>query len=311
MQEHFPVMAGEVVHSLNIKEGGTYVEATFGRGGHTRAILERLGPEGRVLSIDRDHEACEVARKIFKSEPRFTIVHAPFSDLSRILDSRNLSKKVIGIVIDLGVSSAQLDQPRRGFSFTTLGPLDMRMDLTQGEPAADWLARVEEQDLYRTLRDLGEERFARRIARRIVQRREETPIRTTTALAKLVTEIIPTREQGKNPATRSFQAIRMRVNRELDELASVLPQAVDALIGRGRLVVISFHSLEDRLVKRFMRTAAIGDIYPPDLPVTHDCMKPILRIVEQPLRPTSREVFANPRSRSAILRVAEKIENHS
>ena len=301
-------MVGEVMQALNVQDSGTYVDATFGRGGHTRAILECLGPEGRVLAIDRDPEACAASRNLFPAETRLTVVHAPFSDLSKILHARNLAQRVIGIVLDLGVSSTQLDQPQRGFSFSRPGPLDMRMDPTSGETAAEWLARVGEKDLYHVLRELGEERFARRIARQVVQQREETSICTTTTLSKLVADVIPTREQSKHPATRSFQAIRMHVNRELDELESVLPQAVDALIARGRLVVISFHSLEDRLVKRFMRKAASGDSYPPDLPVTHDRLRPTLRKVGKPLRPTISEVAVNARSRSAILRTAEKLD---
>ena len=301
-------MVGEVIQALNVQDSGTYVDATFGRGGHTRAILECLGPEGRVLAIDRDPEACAASRNLFPAETRLTVVHAPFSDLSKILHARNLAQRVIGIVLDLGVSSTQLDQPQRGFSFSRPGPLDMRMDPTSGETAAEWLARVGEKDLYHVLRELGEERFARRIARQVVQQREETSICTTTTLSKLVADVIPTRERSKHPATRSFQAIRMHVNRELDELESVLPQAVDALIARGRLVVISFHSLEDRLVKRFMRKAASGDSYPPDLPVTYDRLRPTLRKVGKPLRPTISEVAVNARSRSAILRTAEKLD---
>lgn len=301
-------MAGEVMRALNVQVSGTYVDATFGRGGHTRAILERLGPEGRVLAIDRDPESCEAARDLFRMETRLTVVHAPFSDLSAILQARDLSQPVIGILLDLGVSSPQLDQAQRGFSFTHPGPLDMRMDPTRGQTAAEWLARVQEKDLHRVLRELGEERFARRIARQVVKQRDVMPIRTTAALSKLVSDVVPTRERGKHPATRSFLAIRMHVNRELDELKLVLPQAVDALVASGRLVVMSFHSIEDRLVKQFMRKAASGDIYPPDLPVTQDRIRPILRIVGKPLRPTVQEVTVNPRSRSAILRTAEKLD---
>ena len=213
LQEHSPVMVGEVMRALNVQDSGTYVDATFGRGGHTRAILERLGPEGRVLAIDRDPESCAVSRNLFPAETRLTVVHAPFSDLSKILHGRNLAQHVIGIVLDLGVSSTQLDQPQRGFSFSRPGPLDMRMDPTHGETAAEWLARVEEKDLYHVLRELGEERFARRIARQVVQQREEMSIRTTATLSKLVADVVPTRERSKHPATRSFQAIRMHVNR--------------------------------------------------------------------------------------------------
>ena len=308
IQEHSPVMVKEVVRALNMQDGGTYVDATFGRGGHTKAILDSLNTKGRVLAIDRDPESCYAARKLFPGEDRLTVVQRPFSDLSKILDELNLIECVIGIVIDLGVCSPQVDEARRGFSFLRHGPLDMRMNQSVGESAADWLDRVEEKELYLVLRKLGEERFAGRIARQIVRRRKVIPIRTTEALSNLVADVVPTRERGKHPATRSFQAIRMHINRELDELEAVLPQALNVLVAGGRLVVISFHSLEDRLVKLFMRDAASGDNYPPDLPITQDLVRPILKIVGKPLRPTAHEINANPRSRSAILRSAEKLE---
>jgi 16S rRNA (cytosine1402-N4)-methyltransferase len=308
IQQHTPVMAREVVRALNIRDGGTYVDATFGRGGHTRAILDCLSSKGRVLAIDRDPDSCSAAYKLFPAETRLTVLHHPFSNLSQVLHEFNLNHSVIGIVIDLGVSSTQLDQPKRGFSFLRHGPLDMRMDPTIGETAADWLDRVEEKDLYHVLRELGEERFAGRIARQVIRQRKMMPIRTTEMLSNLVTDVVPTRERGKHPATRSFQAIRMHINQELDELESLLPQALDGLAAGGRLIVISFHSLEDRLVKLFMRKGASGDSYPPDLPITHDLIRPTLKIIGKPLRPTAQEVTANPRSRSAILRVAEKLE---
>lgn len=309
IQEHSPVMVREVLRALNIQAGGIYVDATFGRGGHTKAILDRLNSNGRVLAIDRDPESCTAARSSFPRENRLTVIHRQFSDLSNILDEFNLNKCVIGILIDLGLCSTQLDTARRGFSFLRPGPLDMRMDTSVGETAADWLARVEEKELYRVLRELGEERFARRIAHQVVKQRKSMPIRNTEALSKLVTDVVPTRERRKHPATRSFQAIRMHLNRELEELKRVLPQATNGLMEGGRLVVISFHSLEDRLVKLFMRDAANGDIFPPDLPITQDHISPVLRLVSKPVRPTTQEITTNPRSRSAVLRVAEKIES--
>jgi 16S rRNA (cytosine1402-N4)-methyltransferase len=270
--------------------------------------LERLGPDGRILAIDRDPESCRVARDFFAGESRLTVVQSVFSDLSKILDARNLSHRITGIVFDLGVCSAQLDYAQRGFSFARSGPLDMRMDPTCGESAAEWLARVEEKDLYRVLRELGEERFARRIAHKLVKERSLVPVHSTSKLAQLVEDAVPTRERGKHPATRSFQAIRMHVNSELAELESVLPQTLHALSSRGRLVVISFHSLEDRVVKRFMRSGASGDDYPPDLPITEDQLCPTLKIIGKPLRPSAQEIAINPRSRSGILRVAERLE---
>ena len=308
IQEHTPVMVREVVRALNIKDGGIYIDATFGRGGHTRAILDQLDSTGRVVAIDRDPESCHSAQELFPEESRLTVAQRPFSDLSKILDEYKLSQSVIGILIDLGVCSTQLDESSRGFSFLRQGPLDMRMDPSSGETAADWLGRDEEKELYRVLRDLGEERFARRIAGQVIRQRKVAPIRSTEALSKLVSDVVPTRERGKHPATRSFQAIRMHINRELEELKAVLPQAINALMVGGRLAVISFHSLEDRLVKLFMRDAANGDIYPPDVPITQDLIRPVLRIVGKPVRPMVEEVSANPRARSAILRVAEKIE---
>ena len=301
-------MAGEAMQALNIQNSGTYVDVTFGRGGHTRAILERLGPEGRILAIDRDPESCRVARDLFAGDSRLTVVHAVFSDLSKILDTQSLSHRITGIIFDLGVCSTQLDRAQRGFSFSRSGPLDMRMDPTCGESAREWLARVQEGDLYRILRELGEERFARRIARKLVTERSLVPNHSTLDLAELIADAVPTRERSKHPATRSFQAIRMHINSELIELESALPQALDALSAQGRLVVISSHSLEDRAVKRSMRQAASGDVYPPDLPITHDRIRPTLKIIGKPLRPSTQEITNNPRSRSAILRAAEKLE---
>ena len=303
---HTSVMVNEVVEALNIRPDGTYVDATFGRGGHTRAILECLGPAGRVLAIDRDPDACRYGHEVFANEPRMLLVQARFSDLAAIIEREGLRQRITGMVFDLGVSSPQLDHASRGFSFQKQGPLDMRMDFSTGETVADWLSAVEEAELVRVLRELGEERYAKRIARAVVSARQHVPLTTTTELAALISQCVPTAEPGKHPATRTFQALRIKVNGELDELDVILSQIESLLSVNGRLVVISFHSLEDRRVKHFFRRCARGDRYPPDLPITRDQIRPTLRLVGKLLRPTSEEVDLNPRARSAVMRVAER-----
>ena len=291
--------------ALNIRADGLYVDATFGRGGHSAAILARLGPDGRLLALDRDPQAVAVAQRELGSEPRFAIVRKPFSMLEETIAERGWHKRVNGILFDLGVSSPQLDDAERGFSFRQPGPLDMRMDPTRGESAADWLAHADEQEIADVLYTLGEERYARRIARAIVRARTEQSITTTTQLTAIIANAVPTRERNKDPATRSFQAIRLHVNRELDELRAALPQALAALAPGGRLAVISFHSLEDRIVKLFMRREQQGPELPPDLPVRHVEVPVRLRTVGKAVRPSEAEVRRNPRARSAVLRVAE------
>ena len=303
---HTSVMVKEVVEALNIRPDGTYVDATFGRGGHTRAILECLGPAGRVLAIDRDPDACRYGHEVFANEPRMLLVQARFSDLAEIIEREGLRQRITGMVFDLGVSSPQLDHASRGFSFQKQGPLDMRMDFSTGETVADWLSAVEEAELVRVLRELGEERYAKRIARAVVGARGHVPLTTTTELAALISQCVPTAEPGKHPATRTFQALRIKVNGELDELDVILSQIESLLSVNGRLVVISFHSLEDRRVKHFFRRCARGDQYPPDLPITRDQIRPTLRLVGKLLRPTREEVDLNPRARSAVMRIAER-----
>ena len=303
---HTSVMVKEVVEALNIRPDGTYVDATFGRGGHTRAILECLGPAGRVLAIDRDPDACRYGHEVFANEPRMLLVQARFSDLAAIIEREGLRQRITGMVFDLGVSSPQLDHASRGFSFQKQGPLDMRMDFSTGETVADWLSAVEEAELVRVLRELGEERYAKRIARAVVGARGHVPLTTTTELAALISQCVPTAEPGKHPATRTFQALRIKVNGELDELDVILSQIESLLSVNGRLVVISFHSLEDRRVKHFFRRCARGDRSPPDLPITRDQIRPTLRLVGKLLKPTSEEVDLNPRARSAVMRVAER-----
>lgn len=301
-------MPAEVLTALDPRPDGRYVDATFGRGGHARELLKRLGPDGWLLAIDRDPLACAAAQKEFGGDRRVFIERGPFSMLERYVDRQGWSGRVDGILIDLGVSSPQLEDPARGFSFLRDGPLDMRMDPDAGAPAADWVNSAPETELVRVIREYGEERFATRIARAILRERAEAPIDTTGRLAAIVAGAVPAREPGKHPATRTFQAVRMHINRELDELAAALPQALRALAPRGRLVIISFHSLEDRMVKRFLRAAARGDDYPPDMPVRADQLCPRLRLVGRALRPGAAEIARNPRARSAVLRAAERTE---
>jgi 16S rRNA (cytosine1402-N4)-methyltransferase len=284
-----------------VRADGTYVDGTFGRGGHSRLILARLGPQGRLFALDRDPEAELAAREL--RDPRFTFVRTRFSDLSA------LPRGVDGMLFDLGVSSPQLDDAARGFSFRRDGPLDMRMDPTQGESAADWLERAEQQEIAEVIRDYGEERFAKQIAAAIVAARGREPLRRTGQLADLVGAAVRTREPGQDPATRTFQALRLHVNRELEEVSLMLPQALARLAPGGRLVVISFHSLEDRIVKRFLRSQARPEM-PRRLPLReHEMPQATLRELGKPRRPSAREVADNPRARSAILRVAEKTPN--
>ncbi len=295
------------MEALSISENGIYVDATFGRGGHAAAILQRLGAGGRLLAIDKDMDAIEMAQQKFADDERFSIYHGSFADLGHATAAAGVCGKVDGILLDLGVSSPQLDDASRGFSFLRDGPLDMRMDTTRGRSAAQWLAEAEARDITRVLKVFGEERFGKRIANAIVTAREEAPLETTAQLAAIISDAVPVKEKGKHPATRSFQAIRIFINGELDDLSSCLDQVIEVLAPEGRLAVISFHSLEDRIVKRFMRDQARGDDFPPDLPVTVDQLQPTLHGVGKAIRASAIEVGANPRARSAVLRVAEKV----
>ncbi len=303
---HRPVLVDEAVDALAVRADGAYVDATFGRGGHTRAVLDRLGGDGRVLALDRDPEAMIAATTI--GDPRLTARQAPFSRLAEEAHACGF-EAVQGVLFDLGVSSPQLDDPQRGFSFRHDAPLDMRMDPTSGESAAQWLARATEDDITEVIRTYGEERFARAVAKAVVAARSRQPIRTTGELAAIVASAVRTRERGQDPATRTFQALRIHVNQELEELALALPQAVALLASGGRLAVISFHSLEDRIVKRFIRERAHPEAEAPrDLPLrAAELPQPELRVVGKPRRAGEREVRENPRARSAILRVAEKV----
>jgi 16S rRNA (cytosine1402-N4)-methyltransferase len=302
---HITVLLEEAVAALAVKADGVYVDATFGRGGHSRAILGQLGPQGRLLALDRDPRAVAVGEAL--GDPRLLMRHRAFAELAEAVQAEGLTA-VDGILLDIGVSSPQLDEGERGFSFRFDAPLDMRMDTTQGETAAEWLARADVREITEVIRDYGEERFAFQIAKKVVAARSERRIATTGEFAALVRETVRTRELGQDPATRSFQALRIHINQELDQLALVLPQALACLKPGGRLVVISFHSLEDRIVKRFMRDAAVPDTLPKDLPLTADRLpQPKMRLVGKPVKPSDAETQANPRARSAVMRVAEKI----
>jgi 16S rRNA (cytosine1402-N4)-methyltransferase len=300
---HVPVLLEEAVAALNVREGKTYVDGTFGRGGHSAAILAGVGLRGRLLALDQDpaalsHRALE--------DPRLELIHARFSQMQRVLAERGVTR-VAGVLLDLGVSSPQLEEAARGFSFAREGPLDMRMDPTRGESAAEWLARADEKDIREVVKTYGEERFAQSVAAAIVAARLREPVRTTRQLAEIVGRAVRTREPGQHPATRTFQAFRIHVNQELAELEVALPQAAGLLEKGGRLAVISFHSLEDRIVKGFIRERSTADRLPKGVPVrAADLPEPQLRAIGRAVKPTDAEVRRNPRARSAVLRVAEK-----
>ncbi|MCO6429193.1 16S rRNA (cytosine(1402)-N(4))-methyltransferase RsmH [Nitrosomonas communis] len=309
---HLPVLLNEAIDALVIKADGVYVDGTFGRGGHSRLILSRLGNKGRLIAFDKDLAAIEAAAQI--DDERFSIRHSSYVKIREELRALKV-EGVDGVLLDLGVSSSQLDEGARGFSFRLAGPLDMRMNTSCGETAAEWLNSVPESQLEEVIRNYGEERHAKQIARVIVMARARQPITTTIQLAEIVAAVVRKGghqwEAKQHPATRTFQAIRIHLNQELEELSLTLPQCVDLLNPRGRLVVISFHSLEDRIVKRFMRTEASSDTLPRKIPLRDKEVKELshqrLRIIGRALRPGAREIAVNPRARSAVMRVAERI----
>lgn len=305
--QHRPVLPDEALEALAIRPDGCYVDCTFGRGGHSRAILERLDERGRLLAFDKDPDALRFARKVFAGSPRFSCYPGSFTRLAEVVGSLGLSGLVHGVLFDLGVSSPQLDDAARGFSFLRDGALDMRMDPTTGTGAAQWINRAGQVEISDVLRNFGEERYAGRIARAIVARRSEQALTSTRQLAELIESVVPTVERDKHPATRSFQAIRIHVNNELQELQTALSQALAVLAVGGRLAVISFHSGEDRIVKRFIRQESRADPYPGYLPVSARQIKPRMRALGRLQKPGAAERESNPRARSAILRVAEKL----
>ena len=306
-KEHVPVLLGPVLEGLNIQPAGWYVDGTFGRGGHSSALLKLLDNEGRLLAIDRDPQAIAQVDEALQQDPRFELVHGEFAELKNYAIERKFLGKVDGLLLDLGVSSPQLDEAARGFSFQSDGPLDMRMDPTRGSSAAEWLEQVDEKDLKKVLSQLGEERFAGRIARAIVAARVLTPIGTTRQLADIVKAVVPSRGQRKNPATKTFQAIRIFVNKELEQLQKALADSLDLLRPGGRLCVISFHSLEDRRVKRFIRDAAQEPAQFRGLPNIPEEFHPRLKSIGKVVRASEQEIAANVRARSARLRVAERL----
>ena len=308
-EAHVSVLLDESIDALAIKPDGIYIDCTFGRGGHSGEILKQLGPEGRLYAIDRDPTAIEESKK-FADNAIFNIDHSPFSELAAIAESHGITGKVDGILMDLGVSSPQLDEADRGFSFMKSGPLDMRMDFSRGITAADWLAKAEEDDIVFALKTYGEEKFARRIARKIIETRDESPITTTDQLADLVKGTVPkSKVEKKHPATRTFQGIRIYINSELVEIEKALDASLDVLKPGGRLSVISFHSLEDRIVKQFVRKQSQGKQVPRGLPVTEaELNKGIkLKPVGKAYKPTEQEIARNSRARSSVLRVAERL----
>jgi len=305
LRAHQTVLLEEAVEALRIKADGVYVDGTFGRGGHSRAILARLGSSGKLIALDRDAMAIAAAMEI--ADPRLAAVHAQFGALREVIRRAGMAH-VDGVLLDLGMSSPQLDAADRGFSFRFDGPLDMRMDTSRGQTAAQWLEQSSEREIREVIKRYGEERFAKQIARAIVAARSRGPVDRTRQLAEIVAKAVPAREPHQDPATRTFQAIRIHVNQELEELALMLPQCLEVLNDGGRLVVISFHSLEDRIVKQFMRTHSQPGALPARLPVrAHELPKPRLRLIGKPVFPSRAEIAANPRARSAVMRVAERI----
>lgn len=306
---HVTVLLDEAVAALAVRPDGRYLDGTFGRGGHSRLLLRQLGPEGCLLGFDKDPQAIATGQALAAEDGRFVVVQRSFAELGDEVTQRGWNGTLSGVLLDLGVSSPQLDDPERGFSFLNDGPLDMRMDPSRGVSAAQWIATAAEEDIARVFKEYGEERFAKRMARAVVQRRSEKPFERTADLAQVLTVANPAWEKGKNPATRAFQGIRIHINNELGDLERGLEAAMDALAVGGRLVVISFHSLEDRIVKQFMRRQAKGeaDKLPRDLPIIPEKFEPRLKLLGKPQYASEAEIQANPRSRSAVMRVAEKL----
>ena len=306
--EHITVLLNEAVDALNIRADGVYVDGTFGRGGHSRLILSRLGKDGRLVVFDKDPQAIEVAQSLAKHDKRISVVHDGFVHFQAALNHLGI-ERIDGALFDLGISSPQIDDASRGFSFRFNAPLDMRMDTTRGQSAAEWLAIADEQEIHEVIKNYGEERFSRQIARAIVAQRADSPIDTTGKLAQIAAQNVRTRERGQDPATRTFQAVRIFINRELEEIAAVLPQAAGRLKSGGRLAVIAFHSLEDRIVKQFVKRYSTHAPLPKWAAVREaDLPQPPLKSIGKAIKASAEEVAANPRARSAVLRIAERTD---
>jgi len=305
--EHKPVLLNEAIAVLDINPSGIYIDGTFGRGGHSQVIIERLNQSGRLIAFDKDPQAISMAKKVFVNEPRFSIVHGSFAELEMYLSTQDLCCKIDGILLDLGVSSPQLDDPERGFSFQKSGPLDMRMNDQSGMSASQWINKAKEEDIASVLYEYGEERYSRRIAKAIVRARKEQPLNDTRQLAEIIKQAHPRWEKKKHPATRSFQGIRIFINNELDDLDKCLMQSYQCLAKNGSLAVISFHSLEDRKVKRFFRDMAEGNKLPPDLPVIEADIDRKMKLTGKKIKAGKQELIDNPRARSAVLRAAKKL----
>lgn len=304
---HQTVLLQEAVDALCLKASGIYVDGTFGRGGHSRKILGGLDDHARLFVFDKDADAIEVAQALSENDKRVNVVHASFTQIKAVMASQGLLEKVDGVLLDLGLSSPQLDESERGFSFMRNGPLDMRMNKQAGKSAAEWIKEVDEAELAQVIKEFGEERFAKKIARRIAEERQQQDITDTSTLADIVSQAIPKWEKHKHPATRSFQAIRIYINRELEDLSELLEQILQVLKQGGRLVVISFHSLEDRIVKQWMKAMEKGDDLPSYIPVKHTELNKKVKIIGKAIKPGDQEIHKNPRARSAIMRVAEKL----
>ena len=303
---HYSVMLDEALNALFVRKSGTYADCTYGRGGHSRAILSALGEEGRLLALDSDLDAVRHAKKMFANDSRVIIEHSTFSNIKKLAEKHNATG-FDGVLLDLGLSSPQLDNAKRGFSFRLDGPLDMRLNSSAGVTAADWLQEAPQKEIEEVLKKYGEERYFRRIARALVAEREQSELKTTGGLVEIVKKAVPVIEKNKHPATRVFQAIRIHINRELDELSLCLEQLISLMNVGGRIVVISFHSLEDRIVKNFFKRQAQGEFFPRKFPIKDADIKRTLRVLGKPLKASPREIFNNRRSRSAIMRVAERM----
>ncbi|MFK5895281.1 MAG: 16S rRNA (cytosine(1402)-N(4))-methyltransferase RsmH [Pseudomonadota bacterium] len=307
MNKHIPVMLNETIDALNVKSSGIYIDGTFGRGGHSAEIVKKLNEQGKLFVLDKDPQAISTALECYAKKSNVFVTAGSYTQVRELMEKHNLCGAVDGILLDLGVSSPQLDNAERGFSFMKSGFLDMRMDNGQGQSAAEWINQVPEKDLIKVLKEYGEERYSKRIARAIINAREVSAVEDTKHLAEIIKQAHPNWQKGKHPATKSFQAIRIVINDELGELRKVLTQLIDILKPGGRIAIISFHSLEDRIVKIFFNKLCKGDDFPLDLPVTDDQMNRKLKLVGKAIKATKDEILNNPRSRSAVLRVAEKL----